>query len=89
MFGRRRARRRAELPPRVEAILRKTLEATGLPSGAPLDAPLSTAGLGLDSIEILELLRTVEAECEVRIPDRHWGEKRPRTAGEILDIISR
>jgi len=89
MFGRGRARRRAQLTPQVVAIVRGMLEQKGMAVDFELSDPLSTAGIGLDSMDILELLRAVESECGVKIPDRHWGTTPPGTIDDILDIIAR
>ena len=89
MFGRGRARRRAEFSPRVVAIVKGVLERKGLPLEFELSDPLTTAGLGLDSMDLLELLQAVEVECKVKISDRHWGTSPPNSVDDILDIISK
>ena len=89
MLSRGRARRRAQFTPQVVGIVRGMLERKGRPLEFEMTDPLSTAGLGFDSMEILELLQAVESACGTKIPDRYWGRKAPGSVADILDILVR
>ena len=88
MLKRRSARKREKLTPMVVSLVTATLKAKGMEPCVGLDEPFNAEGLGLDSIELLELLQAVETTCKVHIPDRYWGNNRPQTINELLDIVA-
>ena len=89
MFGRSRARRRVEFTPLIMDVVQAALKGRGLPLQFELDDPLSTAGLGFDSMDILELLRNVEVVCNVRIPEKFWGTQAPQTVNDVINVAAR
>lgn len=55
-----------------------------------LDAPLGEAGIGLDSLALVQFLTALEAEYGVRLPLDFWADadrvSLRRCAGEILAL---
>ena len=59
------------------------------PSELKDDAPLfdKEKGLGLDSIDVLEIVVNIEKTFGVQIPDRETGEKVLQTVNSIVDHL--
>lgn len=51
------------------------------------DTPLFGTGLGLDSVDAVELLVSVEAEFDVRLPDEGAGRMALRTLNTVVDMV--
>jgi acyl carrier protein len=64
-----------ELLSRVKKLIIERLRLEMDPSAIEDDAPLFGAGLGLDSIDALELVVGLEQEFKIRIPDQDVGRK--------------
>jgi acyl carrier protein len=72
----------------------KTLLATGLRLDVPADeivddAPIFGDGLGLDSIDALELVVLVEDRFHVTIPDEEAGKQAFASVDALVDFIAR
>jgi acyl carrier protein len=72
----------------------KTLLATGLRLEIPADdivdaAPIFGDGLGLDSIDALELVVLVEDRFHVTIPDEDVGKQAFASVDALVDFIAR
>jgi acyl carrier protein len=72
----------------------KTLLATGLRLEIPADAiadaaPIFGDGLGLDSIDALELVVLVEDRFHVTIPDEDVGKQAFASVNALVDFIAR
>ena len=65
----------ASLQDRVRALIVRRLKLEIPPSDIELDAPLFGEGLGLDSIDALELVVGLEQEFGIKIPDADVGKK--------------
>ena len=70
----------------------KIVDALGLidvdPTQIPDDSPFFQDGLGLDSVDILELVVLVEAEYGLRIDNRELGEQVFVNLTTLADYIS-
>ena len=81
------ARRRELLLDRVRALLVGRL-AVRLPAPAiDPDAPLFGVGIGLDSVDAIELLVALEVEFDVRLPDGEASVLVTRSANRIVDYL--
>jgi acyl carrier protein len=72
----------------------KELLATGLrldvaPADIPDDSPIFGEGLGLDSIDALELVVLVEERFRVAIPDEDVGREAFASVSALVDFILR
>jgi acyl carrier protein len=72
----------------------KEMLATGLrldraPADIPDDAPIFGEGLGLDSIDALELVVLVEERFHVAIPDEDVGRRAFASVNALVDFILR
>jgi acyl carrier protein len=70
----------------------KELLATGLrldlsPADIPDDSPIFGEGLGLDSIDALELVVLVEERFHVSIPDEDVGRRAFASVNALVDFI--
>ena len=70
----------------------KELLATGLrldvsPAEIPDDSPIFGEGLGLDSIDALELVVLVEERFHVSIPDEDVGRRAFASVNALVDFI--
>jgi acyl carrier protein len=71
----------------------KELLATGLrlelaPSDIPDESPIFGDGLGLDSIDALELVVLVDDRFRVSIPDEEVGKRAFASVSALVDFIS-
>ena len=71
----------------------KELLATGLrldlsPAEIPDDAPIFGEGLGLDSIDALELVVLVEERFHVSIPDEDVGRRAFASVNALVEFIA-
>ena len=71
----------------------KQLLVTGLrldrpPSAIPDDSPIFGDGLGLDSIDALELVVLVEDRFRVSIPDEEVGKRAFASVRALVDFIA-
>jgi acyl carrier protein len=75
------------LKPRVKEVIVRSLRLTIPPSEIADDIPLFGEGLGLDSIDALELVLEIERTFGVAIGDEHLGKRVLRTVGSIAEFI--
>jgi acyl carrier protein len=80
------ARRRAALD-RVRGVLIEKLKVPLRPEEIDLDAPLFGTGLGLDSVDAVELVVALEAELGRRMPESEVGPWAFRTVHSLVDLI--
>lgn len=57
------------------------------PDEIDLDAPLFGTGLGLDSVDAVELVVAIEAELKVRMPEGQVGPWAFRTVHSLVDYV--
>lgn len=65
----RRVAAREAILERARAILIEDLSVSRAPDELDPDAPLFAAGLGLDSVDAIELVVAIEAAFDVRLPE--------------------
>jgi acyl carrier protein len=78
---------REELGDRVRALLVDRVSVRCAPDAIDPDAPLFGAGLGLDSVDAIELVIALESELGVMVPDGEEGLAVLRSVGRIVDFI--
>ena len=79
------AGRRRELTGRLKETLVERLDLDRQPGEIPDDCLLFGVGLGLDSVDALEIVVAVESEFDVRIEDGDMTEI--RSVNSIVDLI--
>ena len=72
---------------RVKHVIVKSLRLTIPPSEIGDDVPLFGEGLGLDSIDALELVLEIERTYGVAIGDEHNGKRVLRSVNSIAEFI--
>ena len=77
----------ADLENRVRALLVLRLKLEIPPEDIEIDAPLFGEGLGLDSIDALELVVGLEQEFSIQIPDADVGKKVFASVRTIADYV--
>ncbi|MFI5180025.1 MAG: phosphopantetheine-binding protein [Thermoanaerobaculia bacterium] len=79
-----------ELKPRVKALIVRQLKLEIEPASIRDDAPLfgdTGEGLGLDSIDALELVLGVEKEFGIKVQDEEVGVKAFASVNALCDFI--
>lgn len=81
----------AELTDRIRQLIVETLHLEGLdPESIDPDMPLfGDAGLGLDSIDVLELVVALERELGISIPSSEVGEETFASVAAIAALVGR
>ncbi len=79
--------RRLDILSRVRRILIDNLGVRRAPNHIDPDTPLFGSGLGLDSVDAVELLICMEVEFGVRLPDDQVGKVDLRTVGTLVDLV--
>jgi len=72
----------------VKQLLVSGLRLDRLPSDISDDSPIFGDGLGLDSIDALELVVLVEDRFRVSIPDEEVGKRAFASVRSLVDFIS-
>ena len=80
-------RRREEVLARVRKILIDRLHVRKEPNEIDPDTTLFGSGLGLDSVDTVELMVACEAEFGVRITSDSIGRTRLRTVNTVVDLV--
>lgn len=80
------ARREAALN-RVRALLVDRLHVDRDPDTIDPDTPLFGTGLGLDSVDAVEMVVSLEDGFGVKLPDDALGRRVMRTVGKLVDMI--
>jgi len=78
---------RAELAPRVKDLIVRRLKLEMDPAAIVDDAPLFGEGLGLDSIDALELVLGLEQEFGIKVEDEEVGVKAFASVNALCDFI--
>ena len=79
--------RRERLGERVRRVLVERVGAGGVAAGIDPDVPLFAVGLGLDSIEAIELLVGIEDEFGVELPGGEESMTMARSVNGIVDHL--
>jgi acyl carrier protein len=77
----------ADLAPRVKELIVRRLKLDIDPSSIQDDAPLFGEGLGLDSIDALELVLGIEQEFGIKVEDEEVGVKAFASVNALTDFI--
>ena len=73
----------------VRTLLIEKLDVRRAPDEIDPDTPLFGTGLGLDSIDAVELIITLEAEFGVQVSNEFMGRADLRTVNSLVDAILR
>jgi acyl carrier protein len=76
------------LKPKIKEIIVRSLRLEMPPSEISDDIPLFGEGLGLDSIDALELVLEIERAFGVAITDEHLGKSVLQSVNTIADFIT-
>lgn len=79
--------RREEMLRVVRKVLIERLKVQRAPDEIDPDAPLFGTGLGLDSVDAVELVVSLEVELGVTIPDAVVSKGSLRTVGTLVDLL--
>lgn len=74
---------------RILTIAARVMREQGIESEPRLDIALGEDGLGLDSMRRLELLRAVEQEFGVTLPEAYWGPTAFRDLDDVAKVVSK
>ena len=72
---------------RVKAAIVRSLHLPIPPEDIADDVPLFGAGLGLDSVDALELVLEIEREFGVKVSDEQLGQRVLRTVNTIVQLL--
>jgi acyl carrier protein len=75
------------LSTRVKAAIVRSLHLPMPPEDIADDVPLFGSGLGLDSVDALELVLEIEREFGVKISDEQLGRRVLRTVNTIVQLL--
>lgn len=75
------------LAPRVKELIVRRLKLDIDPTSIESDAPLFGEGLGLDSIDALELVLGLEQEFGIKVEDEEVGVKAFSSVNALVDFI--
>ena len=79
--------RRQEALERVRRVLITNLKVPLPPEQIELDAPLFGTGLGLDSVDAVELVVAIETELGLRLPEGAAGPSAFRTVHSLVELV--
>jgi acyl carrier protein len=79
--------RREDALARVRKVLITNLKVALPPERIELDAPLFGTGLGLDSVDAVELVVAIEAELGLRLPEGAAGPAAFRTVHSLVELV--
>lgn len=80
-------RRREEVLGEVRRMLIERLRVEREPDEIDPDTALFGSGLGLDSLDAVELLVCLDADFAVKLPDDAFGRAELRTVNSLVDLI--
>jgi acyl carrier protein len=81
---------RNELISRLKTLIIESLQLEDIePSDIDVDEPLFGNGLGLDSIDALELVVALEKEFGIIIPDEEVGKEAFASLNALTDFVER
>lgn len=79
--------RREDALARVRSVLITNLKVALPPDRIELDAPLFGTGLGLDSVDAVELVVAIESELGLRLPEGAAGPAAFRTVHSLVELV--
>lgn len=72
---------------RVRGVLVNQLKVALPPEQIELDAPLFGTGLGLDSVDAVELVVAIETEFGIHLPEGAAGPAQFRTVHSLVELV--
>lgn len=72
---------------RVRSVLVTQLKVALPPEQIELDAPLFGTGLGLDSVDAVELVVAIETEFGIQLPEGAAGPAQFRTVHSLVELV--
>ena len=72
---------------RVRSVLVNQLKVALPPEQIELDAPLFGTGLGLDSVDAVELVVAIETEFALQLPEGAAGPAQFRTVHSLVELV--
>lgn len=79
--------RREDVLDRVRRLLVERLHVERDPDTIDPDTPLFGTGLGLDSVDAVEMVVSLEDGFGVKLPDDALGRRVMRTVGKLVDLV--
>jgi len=79
--------RREDAATRIRRLLIERLKVAYPPEMIDLDAPLFGTGLGLDSVDAVELVVAIETEFGLTIPEGAIGPWAFRTVHSLVEVV--
>ncbi len=79
--------RRTGVLDRVRKVLIERLHVPRAPGEIDPDAPLFGTGLGLDSVDAVELVVSLETEFSITLPEGVVTRRAMRTVGSVVDLV--
>jgi len=80
-------RAREEVIDRIRRVLIESLGVRREPDEIDVDAPLFGTGLGLDSVDAVELVVSLEVAFEVHFVPNTMSRRAMRTVGSVADAV--
>jgi acyl carrier protein len=85
--ARRHVEKREELLGKVRALLVRDLHVSREPDAIDPDTPLFATGLGLDSVDAVELVVCLQRELGAALADDDQVQRKTRTVNSIVDAL--
>ncbi len=79
--------RRHEILGRIHKILIERLQVRRQPDELDPDTPLFGAGIGLDSVDAVELVVSIETEFGIKLREELAGRRYMRTINTLADLV--
>jgi acyl carrier protein len=79
--------RREDVLARVRKLLVDRLHVEREPDAIDPDTPLFGTGLGLDSVDAVEMVVSLEDTFGLKLPDDALGRRVMRTVGKLVDLV--
>jgi acyl carrier protein len=87
MAAKQHGRKREEILHKVRELLIRDLKVKREPEAIDPDTPLFATGLGLDSVDAVELVVCLQRTFGVVLADDREGQRKTRTVNAIVDTV--
>ena len=78
---------REDVLARIRQVLIERLHLRREPDELDPDTPLFGTGLGLDSVDAVEVLVSLDTDFGIKLPDDRTGRIAPRTINSLVDLV--